>query len=76
MLSRASLGDNLVIQFTAFRRKVLRVARKASRSIRLSCALGRQRDALNAPQRIWTEGTRSKPSYPQTPHFAPVLRTL
>src|SRR5208283_714309 len=46
MLSRASLGDNLVIQFTAFRRKVLRVARKASRSVRLSCALGRQRDAL------------------------------
>src|SRR5208283_4550013 len=33
MLSRASLGD------------VLRVARKASRSVRLSCALGRQRDA-------------------------------
>ena len=27
------------------RRKVLRVARKASRSVRLSCALGRQRDA-------------------------------
>src|SRR5208337_5174017 len=34
MLSRASLGD------------VLRVARKASRSVRLSCALDRQRDAL------------------------------
>src|SRR5208283_1892211 len=46
MLSRASLGDNLVIQFTAFRRKVLRVARKAYRSVRLSCALGRQRDAF------------------------------
>ena len=48
MLSRAPLGDNLVIQITAFRRKVLRVARKASRSVRLSCALGRQRDALNS----------------------------
>src|SRR5208283_2193215 len=34
MLFRASLGD------------VLRAARKASRSVRLSCALGRQRDAL------------------------------
>ena len=34
MLFRASLGD------------VLRVARKASRSVRLSCALGRQRDAF------------------------------
>ena len=34
MLSRASLSD------------VLRVARKASRSVHLSCALGLQRDAL------------------------------
>src|SRR5208283_2798211 len=37
MLCRASLGD------------VLRVARKAYRSVRLSCALGRQRDALRYP---------------------------
>jgi len=46
MLSRASLGDNLVIRFTASRGKVLRAVGKASRSVRLSCALGRQRDAL------------------------------
>src|SRR5208337_2854475 len=40
ILSRASLGD------------VLRVARKASRSVRLTCALGRQRDALTARPKL------------------------
>ena len=37
---RAPLNDNLVIQFTAFRRKVLREARKAtaSRVYRTHCA--------------------------------------
>src|SRR5208283_2987810 len=39
MLSRASLGD------------VLRVARKASRSVRLSRALSRQRDAWQADEK-------------------------
>jgi len=40
MLSRASVGD------------VLRVARKASRSVRLSCALGCQRDAWTQPLEV------------------------
>jgi len=73
MLSRASLGDNLVIQFTAFRRKVLRVARKASRSVRLSCALGRQRDAFcfNAYCKSYIVGFRLKRIY-----FSKVVLTL
>ena len=44
--SRASLSDNLVIQFTAFRRKVHRGARKADRSKCLSSALGTLREAF------------------------------
>src|SRR5208337_2515766 len=40
MLSRPSLSD------------ALRVARKASRSVRLSCALGRQRGALTSAEAL------------------------